>query len=198
MSRRPLLARRSGYNACSSACFGDTGDTPRTKTRSSGRTEPQHRATPRSVAHLPRARPARLIGIPLQHESPLRPERSSRKGGHRRAASPAGPKERRRWDPSIGAMGFARSTSSVWRMCSRTRPRLSHRHGRSAQPGGFVAEVFAAWASMARARGHRQVARPPHDRRGARGSAARAAERGWKAQTRMRELVEKCFREGPI
>jgi len=192
------------YNACSSECFGDTGDTPANESTPFRPNSPY--ATARAAAYWSVAnyRDAYGLhacsGILFNHESPLRPERFvTRKvvSAARRIAG--GSKERL----TLGTLSIVRDwgwapeyVEAMWRMLQQDKARdYLVATGEAHSLEEFVAETFGALGLDWRA--HVDVDKSlgrPTDPRAVRGDPARIAkDLGWQAQTRMRDLVKKLL-----
>jgi GDPmannose 4,6-dehydratase len=192
------------YNACSSECFGDTGDAAANEATPFRPDSPY--ATARaaafwSVANYRSAYGLRACsGILFNHESPLRPERFvTRKvvSAARRIAG--GSRERL----TLGTLSIVRDwgwapeyVEAMWRMLQQDKPRdYVIATGEAHSLEEFVAEAFGALGLDWRA--HVDVDKSlgrPTDPHAVRGDPRRAAaELGWTAQTRMRDLVKKLL-----
>jgi GDPmannose 4,6-dehydratase len=192
------------YNACSSECFGDTGDAAADETTPFRPSSPY--ATGRAAAFWAVANYREAYGlhacsgILFNHESPLRPERFvTRKivSAARRIAQ--GSKERL----SLGTLSIVRDwgwapeyVDAMWRMLQQDAPRdYVVATGEAHSLEEFVAEAFRAlgldW------RPHVDIDKSltrPTDPHAVRGNPRRiAADLGWQAQTRMPALVRKLI-----
>jgi len=193
------------YNACSSECFGDTGDTPASEDTPFRPNSPY--ATARAAAYWAVAnyRDAYGLhacsGILFNHESPLRPEHFvTRKvvSAARRIA--AGSKERL----TLGTLAIVRDwgwapeyVDAMWRMLQQDKARdYVVATGEAHSLEEFVAETFGTLGLDWHA--HVDVDKSlgrPTDPHAVRGDPRRAAaELGWKAQTRMPALVQKLLK----
>lgn len=192
------------YNACSSECFGDTGDTPASEDTPFRPNSPY--ATARAAAYWSVAtyRDAYGLhacsGILFNHESPLRPERFvTRKVVTAARRIAGGSKERL----TLGTLSIVRDwgwapeyVEAMWRMLQQDKARdYVIATGEAHSLEEFVAEVFRALGLDWRAHvdTDKSLGRPT-DPHAVRGDPRRAAaELGWKAQTRMRDLVKKLL-----
>jgi len=193
------------YNACSSECFGDTGDTPASEDTPFRPNSPY--ATARAAAYWAVAnyRDAYGLhacsGILFNHESPLRPERFVTQkvvSAARRIAG--GSKERL----TLGTLSIVRDwgwapeyVEAMWRMLQQNKARdYVIATGEAHSLEEFVAETFRALDLDWRA--HVDIDKSlgrPTDPHAVRGDPRRAAaELGWKAQTRMPALVQKLLK----
>jgi len=192
------------YNACSSECFGDTGDAPASEDTPFRPNSPY--ATARAAAYWAVAnyRDAYGLhacsGILFNHESPLRPQRFVTQkvvSAARRIAG--GSKERL----TLGTLSIVRDwgwapeyVEAMWRMLQQDQARdYLIATGEAHSLEDFVAEVFRALGLDWRA--HVDIDKSlgrPTDPHAVRGDPRRAAaELGWTAQTRMRDLVKKLL-----
>lgn len=192
------------YNACSSECFGDTGESAANEDTSFRPDSPY--ATARAAAYWSVANYRSAYGlhacsgILFNHESPLRPERFvTRKvvSAARRIAK--GSKERL----TLGTLSIVRDwgwapeyVEAMWRMLQQPKPRdYVIATGEAHSLEEFVAEAFNALGLDWRA--HVDIDKSlgrPTDPHAVRGDPRRAAaELGWKAQTRMPDLVRKLL-----
>ena len=193
------------YNACSSECFGDTGNGAADELTPFHPLSPY--ATAKAAAHWAIANYRdgyglwACSGILFNHESPLRPERFvTRKivAAARRIAN--GSDEHLR----LGTLSIVRDwgwapeyVDAMWRMMQRDTPRdYVVATGVSCSLEDFVREVFSAldldWTKYVTI--DTSLARPL-DPKASRGNPARAeSELGWRAQCTMpalaRRLVE--------
>ena len=194
------------YNACSSECFGDTGEQPADESTPFRPASPY--ATAKAAAHWAVANYREgyglwaCSGILFNHESPLRPERFvTRKIVAAACRIKRGSGERLR----LGTLAIVRDwgwapeyVDAMWRMLQRDAPRdYVVATGVSCSLEDFVREAFSAlgldWtrhvevdASLAR----------PLDPRVSRGNPARAAaELGWRAQCAMPGLARRLVEE---
>ena len=193
------------YNACSSECFGDTGDTPASEDTPFRPNSPY--ATARAAAYWSVAnyRDAYGLhacsGILFNHESPLRPERFVTQkvvSAARRIAG--GSKERL----TLGTLSIVRDwgwapeyVEAMWRMLQQDKARdYVVATGEAHSLEEFVAETFRALGLDWRA--HVDIDKSlgrPTDPHAVRGDPRRiAAELGWSAQTRMPALVQKLLK----
>jgi GDPmannose 4,6-dehydratase len=192
------------YNACSSECFGDTGDAAANEATPFRPDSPY--ATARaaafwSVANYRSAYGLRACsGILFNHESPLRPARFvTRKVISAVQRIARGSKERL----TLGTLSIVRDwgwapeyVDAMWRMLQQDKPRdYVIATGEAHSLEEFVAEAFGALGLDWRA--HVDVDKSlgrPTDPHAVRGDPRRAAaELGWRAQTRMRDLVRKLL-----
>jgi GDPmannose 4,6-dehydratase len=192
------------YNACSSECFGDTGDAAANEATPFRPDSPY--ATARaaafwSVANYRSAYGLRACsGILFNHESPLRPARFvTRKVISAAQRIARGSKERL----TLGTLSIVRDwgwapeyVDAMWRMLQQDKPRdYVIATGEAHSLEEFVAEAFGALGLDWRA--HVDVDKSlgrPTDPHAVRGDPRRAAaELGWRAQTRMRDLVRKLL-----
>jgi GDPmannose 4,6-dehydratase len=192
------------YNACSSECFGDTGDTAaneNTPFRPSSPYATGRAAAFWAVANYREAYKLHVCsGILFNHESPLRPERFvTRKivAAARRIAQ--GSKERL----SLGTLSIVRDwgwapeyVDAMWRMLQQATPRdYVVATGEAHSLEEFVAEAFGALGLDWHA--HVDIDKSltrPTDPHAVRGDPRRIAEDlGWRAQTRMPALVRKLI-----
>jgi len=192
------------YNACSSECFGDTGDSAANEATPFRPSSPY--ATGRAAAFWAVANYREAYGlnacsgILFNHESPLRPEQFvTRKivTAARRIAQ--GSKERLR----LGTLSIVRDwgwapeyVEAMWKMLQQDTPRdYVVATGEAHSLEEFVAEAFSAlgldWRPYVDI--DKSLTRPA-DPRAVRGDPRRiAAELGWRAQTRMPALVRKLI-----
>jgi len=192
------------YNACSSECFGDTGDTPASEDTPFRPNSPY--ATARAAAYWSVAnyRDAYGLhacsGILFNHESPLRPERFVTQKVVTAARRIAGGNKERL---TLGTLAIVRDwgwapeyVEAMWRMLQQDKARdYVIATGEAHSLEEFVAEVFRALGLDWRAHvdTNKSLGRPT-DPHAVRGDPRRAAaELGWKAQTRMRDLVKKLL-----
>jgi GDPmannose 4,6-dehydratase len=193
------------YNACSSECFGDTGDTPASEDTPFRPNSPY--ATARAAAYWSVAnyRDAYGLhacsGILFNHESPLRPARFVTQkvvSAARRIAG--GSKERL----TLGTLAIVRDwgwapeyVDAMWRMLQQDKARdYVIATGEAHSLEEFVAEVFRALGLDWRAHvdTDKSLGRPT-DPHAVRGDPRRAEkELGWRAQTRMPALVQKLIK----
>jgi len=192
------------YNACSSECFGDTGDAAANEDTPFRPNSPY--ATARAAAYWSVAnyRDAYGLhacsGILFNHESPLRPERFVTQkvvSAARRIAG--GSKERL----TLGTLSIVRDwgwapeyVEAMWRMLQQEKVRdYVVATGEAHSLEEFVAETFRALGLDWHA--HVDIDKSlgrPTDPHAVRGDPRRAAaELGWKAQTRMHDLVRKLL-----
>jgi GDPmannose 4,6-dehydratase len=192
------------YNACSSECFGDTGDAAANEDTPFHPNSPY--ATARAAAYWSVAnyRDAYGLhacsGILFNHESPLRPARFVTQkvvSAARRIAQ--GSRERL----ALGTLSIVRDwgwapeyVEAMWRMLQQPKPRdYVIATGEAHSLEEFVAEAFGALGLDWRA--HVDVDKSlgrPTDPHAVRGDPRRAAaELGWRAQTRMPALVRKLL-----
>ena len=192
------------YNACSSECFGDTGDSAANEATPFRPSSPY--ATGRAAAFWAVANYREAYGlnacsgILFNHESPLRPEQFvTRKivTAARRIAQ--GSRERLR----LGTLSIVRDwgwapeyVEAMWKMLQQDTPRdYVVATGEAHSLEEFVAEAFSAlgldWRPYVDI--DKSLTRPA-DPRAVRGDPRRiAAELGWRAQTRMPALVRKLI-----
>ena len=192
------------YNACSSECFGDTGDAAADESAPFRPSSPYGTARAAAFWAVANYRQAYGLhacsGILFNHESPLRPERFvTRKivSAARRIAQ--GGKERLH----LGTLSIVRDwgwapeyVEAMWRMVQQDAPRdYVVATGEAHSLEEFVAEIFGAlgldW--HAHVDFDKSLVRPA-DPRAVRGNPRRIAEElGWKAQTRLPALVRKLL-----
>jgi GDPmannose 4,6-dehydratase len=193
------------YNACSSECFGDTGEAAAHEDTPFRPNSPY--ATARAAAYWSVAtyRDAYGLhacsGILFNHESPLRPERFVTQkvvSAARRIAG--GSKERL----TLGTLSIVRDwgwapeyVDAMWRMLQQDKARdYVVATGEAHSLEDFVAETFRALGLDWRA--HVDVDKSlgrPTDPHAVRGDPCRAdKELGWRAQTRMPALVQKLLK----
>jgi GDPmannose 4,6-dehydratase len=193
------------YNACSSECFGDTGDAPASEDTPFRPNSPY--ATARAAAYWSVAnyRDAYGLhacsGILFNHESPLRPERFVTQKVVSAARRIAGGSNERL---TLGTLSIVRDwgwapeyVEAMWRMLQQDKARdYVVATGEAHSLEEFVAETFRALGLDWRA--HVDVDKSlgrPSDPRAVRGDPRRAAaELGWRAQTRMPALVQKLIK----
>lgn len=193
------------YNACSSECFGDTGDTPAGEDTPFRPNSPY--ATARAAAYWAVAnyRDAYGLhacsGILFNHESPLRPERFVTQKVVSAARRIAGGSSERL---TLGTLAIVRDwgwapeyVEAMWRMLQQDQARdYVVATGEAHSLEEFVAETFRALGLDWRA--HVDIDKSlgrPTDPRAVRGDPRRAAaELGWRAQTRMPALVHKLIK----
>jgi len=194
------------YNACSSECFGDTGEAVANEETPFRPNSPY--ATARAAAYWSVAnyRDAYGLhacsGILFNHESPLRPARFVTQkvvSAARRIAG--GSKERL----ALGTLSIVRDwgwapeyVEAMWRMLQQDKARdYVIATGEAHSLEEFVAAAFGTLALDWRAHVDidKSLARPT-DPHAVRGDPRRAtAEIGWTAQTRMPALVQKLLEE---
>ena len=190
------------YSACSSECFGDTGETPASEETPFRPESPYAMAKATAYWAVANYRAAYRLwacsGILFNHESPLRPERFvTRKIVTAAHAIAGGSRERLR----LGTLSIERDwgwapeyVDAMWRMLQAKEPRdYVVATGKSCSLESFVSEVFAAYGlkwkehvdidpALARPRDPKVIRADP-----------RKAERelGWRAQCAMPELARR-------
>ncbi len=192
------------YNACSSECFGDTGNAAANEDTPFRPDSPYATARAAAFWSVANYRSAYGLhacsGVLFNHESPLRPARFVTQkvvSAARRIAK--GSKERL----TLGTLSIVRDwgwapeyVEAMWRMLQQPKPRdYVIATGEAHSLEEFVAEAFGALGLDWRA--HVDVDKSlgrPTDPHAVRGDPRRAAaELGWKAQTRMPALVRKLL-----
>jgi GDPmannose 4,6-dehydratase len=193
------------YNACSSECFGDTGDTPASEVTAFRPNSPYATARATAFWSVANYRDAYGLhacsGILFNHESPLRPERFVTQkvvSAARRIAG--GSKERL----TLGTLSIVRDwgwapeyVEAMWRMLQQEKARdYVVATGEAHSLEEFVAETFRALGLDWRA--HVDVDKSlgrPTDPHAVRGDPQRIAkDLGWKVETRMPALVQKLLK----
>ena len=192
------------YNACSSECFGDTGEAAANEETPFRPRSPY--ATGRAAAFWAAANYREAYGlhacsgILFNHESPLRPARFvTRKIVGAACRIARGSKERL----SLGSLSIVRDwgwapeyVEAMWRMLLADKPRdYVVATGEAHSLEDLVAEAFGALGLDWRTHVDPDSALGrPSDPRAVRGDPRRiAADLGWKAQTRMPALVRKLI-----
>jgi GDPmannose 4,6-dehydratase len=193
------------YNACSSECFGDTGETAANEDTPFRPNSPY--ATARAAAYWAVAnyRDAYGLhacsGILFNHESPLRPGRFVTQKVVSAARHIAGGGKERL---TLGTLSIVRDwgwapeyVEAMWRMLQQDRARdYVIATGEAHSLEEFVAETFRALGLDWRA--HVDVDKSlgrPTDPHAVRGDPRRAAaELGWRARTRMATLVQNLIK----
>lgn len=192
------------YNACSSECFGDTGEAAANEDSPFRPSSPY--ATGRAAAFWAVANYREAYGLQacsgilFNHESPLRPARFvTRKIVGAACRIARGAKERL----SLGTLSIVRDwgwapeyVEAMWRMLQADKPRdYVVATGEAHSLEDFVAETFTALGLDWRAHVDTDpTLGRPTDPRAVRGDPRRiAADLGWKAQTRMPALVRKLI-----
>lgn len=194
------------YNAGSSECFGDTGDTPANENTPFRPRSPYAVAKAAAFWQVANYREAYGLyacsGILFNHESPLRPERFVTQKIVRAACRIAnGSKERL----TLGRLDIQRDwgwapeyVEAMWKMLQQPEPEdFVIATGETHALQYFVAEAFAAvnldWHD------HVDIdpaLMRPTDLAVSRGDPSQAADRlGWKAQIHMKGVVKEMVRE---
>jgi GDPmannose 4,6-dehydratase len=192
------------YNACSSECFGDTGDASAQEDTPFRPSSPY--ATGRAAAFWAVANYRQAYGlhacsgILFNHESPLRPERFVTRKVVAAAKRIAGGSRERL---TLGTLSSVRDwgwapeyVDAMWRMLQQPTARdYVVATGEAHSLEEFVAEAFGALGLDWRAHVDIDAARGrPADPRAVRGNPKRIGEDlGWRATTRMTGLVRKLI-----
>ena len=197
--------RKSGqpirfYNACTSECFGDTGETPATEETPFAPVSPYATAKSQAFGHVANFRETHGLfacsGIMFNHESPLRPPRFvTRKivqGAARIAASGRG-------ELALGNLDIERDwgwapeyVEAMWTMLQREEPDdYVVATGESHTLEEFAAAAFAHFGLdwQKHVKSNPSLLRPA-DIVHSRGDATKARNRlGWRAKFRMADVV---------
>ncbi len=188
------------YNACSSECFGDTGETPATEETPFNPISPYATAKAEAFRHVSDIRETHGLfacsGVMFNHESPLRPPRFvTRKivqGAARIAASGSGGLELGNLDIERDWGWAPEYVGAMWAMLQRDKPDdYVVATGQSHTLGEFAAAAFAHFGLDWRnhVKSDPSLLRPA-DIVHSRGDATKARERlGWRAQSRMADVV---------
>ncbi len=188
------------YNACSSECFGDTGETSATEETPFDPVSPYATAKAEAFRHVSDIRETHGLfacsGVMFNHESPLRPPRFvTRKivqGAARIAASGSGELELGNLDIERDWGWAPEYVGAMWAMLQRDEPDdYVVATGESHTLGDFAAAAFAHFGLDWRnhVKSDPSLLRPA-DIVHSRGDATKARERlGWRAQSRMADVV---------